>query len=63
MTQPTDDELIAFLRTRPKSRLAAICAHFDIPWQEAKRLCTQLQRLRRASVLRSGNGQTWEVRG
>ncbi len=72
MTQPTDDDLIAYLSRHPGNRLAHLCDAFGLPYSvmwygfpeytpEAKALARQLQRLRRAGQLQTTQGQRWEV--
>lgn len=76
VTQPTDDDLIAYLERNPGSKLRALCKAFDLPCtyevkgysgqrfytDAAKALAGQLQRLRRAGKLRNEQGQRWEAR-
>lgn len=67
--QPTDDELIAFLKESPARSLKDICGKFALPYcktdssytPEAKAVRNQLQRLRRAYRIRTDQGSRWKV--
>lgn len=68
--EPTDAQLIDYLRRWPRQRLREICAYYAIPHAddqhaggytvEARAIAQQLQRLRRAGRIRT-EGQRWEV--
>ena len=75
MTQPSDDDLIAYLERNPGSGLRALCVAFDLPCtyedddypgqrfytHAAKALAGQLQRLRRQRRIKTTQGQRWEA--